>query len=1126
MTDQQQRQLAVDTRRSVLVQAPAGSGKTSLLVERYIALLACVEAPEKILAITFTKKAASEMRRRILGYLDPQFKDWADHEQGIQQAVASLQSNIEAWGLLDNPQRMQIRTIDSFCHSLARTMPIVGQLGPVPQPTEQPKRLYRTAARIALQGQEVNDQEALARQKLLAWCDNNHYRVETLIAQLLARREQWLKLITNESHFNRQQQDAFLTQVVEGVLSQTHRAWLDALEELRIDQNALMDCLSKAAAQLIEEASDSPLTELEGFYEWPKPIYAEISVWRALTEALVTQAGPWRKSPNKNQGFPPKSPQKIAIEPILEALRTRPELALLLKETADLPHPHYNDEEWAILEALISVLRCSATHLNLLFAQTGMSDFTALSAAALQGLGDDESGYSDLALYLDNTIDHILVDEYQDTNWTQFQLLERLIQGWEPDAHRTLFMVGDPMQSIYRFREAEVGLFVRTRRTGIQGHTLKYAQLTRNFRSSHTIVEWVNAHLGPLFPTHEDIASGAIAYARSNATIDEPGNVLVQGFEDPEQEALAIADHIASLLAHHDHDSPLSVAVIVRARSHLRFIVPVLQQRGIPFRAVKLDKLIDRPVVQDLLALTQALRNPEHRVAVLALLRSPMVGLTLDDLLVISASEDLGQMQQLAQHLSDDAGRRAKRVFDLLDKAKDHIGRRSMAELVEGAWYRLGGPHCSTLNNHEQQALEVNAYLDALAQAELNGLLDDWNDFLEWLNDAHTDSGATGTEVHLDVLTMHGAKGLEWDAVILPSLQARPNQSDSELMYWLPFPLEDDEQGVLMAPLSASDEQANSPRVNLIKREQRRRQNYESLRLMYVATTRAKQSLFLSAVLKENKDGQISAPAGSLLETVWPTLGSLFEASRSLSDQTGDTSSLGSAQTESETDQSEEPAPAPLPDQNLYRVSADWQPQWPHTMTWKPAIEPREHLGEIEFNWAGTEARRVGTVMHHLLEWIGRRGIEHLGNDDHTLLTGKIPALLTLLGTSEKEAPPLTELLTNTLDQVMKSETGRWILSGQHQQCACEYALSGLIDGQWVNAVIDRTFIDESGTRWIIDYKSGHHAGGDLAGFLDQEAERYTEQLNLYRRLFQQLGETDIKTALYLPRHDALKMVD
>jgi len=1127
MTDQSARQLAVDTQRSVLVQAPAGSGKTTLLVERYIALLAKVDAPEQILAITFTKKAAAEMRRRILGYLDPTYDQWANHEKGVQEKVMAVATKIADWGLLENPQRMQIRTIDSFCHSLARTMPIVGQLGPVPRPAEQPQRLYRAAARQALQENELSESEDHKRRRLLGWCDHDHYRVESLIAQLLARREQWLRLIANENYFNREQQDSFLTLVVERTLQETRQSLIDTLQELQIDQATLLGALSEAAHCLSAEQSTSAITALKGLCEVPSANAKEIATWNALAKALLTQKGQWRKAVTKTDGFPPKSPQKEAITPVLNALADRPDLASKLHAAGSLPDPHYSDDEWLVLEALVGVLRTATMHLNFLFAQTGMSDFTALSAAALQGLGNEDIGYSDLALYLDKTIEHILVDEYQDTNWTQFQLLERLIQGWEMESDRTLFLVGDPMQSIYRFREAEVGLFVRTKHAGINGHTPSFSQLTRNFRSSNTIVDWVNAYLGPLFPTTEDIASGAIAYAPSQATIAKTGEVVVAGFEDAKEEALAVADHIERLMERNRDQSDFKVAIIVKARSHLKHIVPVLQQRRIQFRAVKLDKLIDRPVVQDLLALTKALRNPQDRSAVFALLRSPMIGLTLEELVIVAGDEQDSAMDAHLPLLDQAARRRAKRVFELLDKARDHLGRRSMAQLVEGAWHRLGGPACSPSGLHEQQGNEVDAYLDALTQAELNGLLDDWNDFIEWLDGAHTDGGPSGSEVKVEVLTMHGAKGLEWDAVIIPSLQAQPRQSDTDLMYWLPFPLEQEEQGVLMAPVSASSDALQSPRVDLIKKEQRLRQSYESLRLMYVATTRAKHSLFISAVLKTNNDGQVRLGSGSLLETVWPTLGGAFETYKAANNPplNAEEDRANDGALDAQLD-SEDGDLNTLPDQTLYRVRPDWTPQWPDVLDWKPAVQARPTVGEIEFNWAGSDARRIGTVLHHLLEWVGTKGIEDVSTDDLERFFSRIPGLLALLGISKEKSADYTQLVTSTFQSVLDSPTGRWILSGSHHDAQCEFALSGLVDGQWVNAVIDRTFVDKDGTRWIIDYKSGHHEGGNLSDFLDQEALRYRDQLAMYAALCSQRGDEKIATALYLPRHDALKVVE
>ena len=115
----------------------------------------------------------------------------------------------------------------------------------------------------------------------------------------------------------------------------------------------------------------------------------------------------------------------------------------------------------------------------------------------------------------------------------------------------------------------------------------------------------------------------------------------------------------------------------------------------------------------------------------------------------------------------------------------------------------------------------------------------------------------------------------------------------------------------------------------------------------------------------------------------------------------------------------------------------------------------------------------------------------------------------------------VADALVRTLD----SEMGRWLLSGDHEEEACELPISGVIDGRLVNAVVDRTFVDADGVRWVVDYKSGYHAGSDLEGFLAQEREHYQEQLDGYRRLFEQLEYRPVKTALYLPRHGRLEVV-
>ena len=1119
MSDQQARHEAVQIDRSVLVQAPAGSGKTTLLVERYIGLLAVVDAPESILAITFTRKAAAEMRRRILRYLTPGFDEWASHEARLKDKVDAIADRIEAWDLLNNPQRMQIRTIDGFCHSLTKTMPVVGQLGPVPRPADQPQKLYRAAARQALRSDASDQSLESARQTLLAWCDHNAFQVESLIAKLLGQREQWLKLIMPGGHLDRAQQNAYLAHSVEQTLTQA-RAELDrAIKECDVDLTAFLGGLSEAGHELQAKHSDSPITALAGSTALPAANVASMPLWRGFGEALLTKDGNWRARLTATQGFSPQTTHKQAVVDALNALQPVDSLAMALRQAADQPDPHYSDQDWAILEALVSVLRRAAQHLELVFAQQGDSDFTAIAAAALRGLGNEDDGFSDLALYLDSQIEHILVDEYQDTNHTQFQLIERLIHGWAGEGDRTLFLVGDPMQSIYRFREAEVGLFIKTRDQGIGPVTPEPVRLLENFRSSPVIVDWVNTHLGPLFPTDEDIASGAIAYSSSQSNQPNAGAVTVAPFSSTQAEAEAIADHIESLFKHHGDQPDFKAAIIVRARSHLSAIIPTLQARQIPFRAVKLDKLIDRPVIQDLLALTQAILNPQHRTAVLALMRSPMAGLTLAELTQLTNDPSAPLTRDSLRHLDEDAKRRATRVFEVLDQAQHHRGRRPLCELVEGAWHRLGGSAGVAPNQPHPATDDIERYLDALAYADNTDLLHDWNDFIEWLEQTHTQGNTAGEAISLDILTMHGAKGLEWDAVIIPSLHAQAGRTDTDLLYWLPLPLDNGEEGVLMAPMDAPGQKTPSPLVRLVKATQKRRQTYEALRLMYVATTRAKSNLFLSAVIKPNAADDFKPASGSLLETVWPTLQGLF--SLDALDKSATPIDPPPVDGDAEHVQAND-----WTDQNLYRLPSDFQVNRPPALTWQPAFELHQRPGEIEFNWAGTQARRSGTVIHQLLEAVGRMGIEALTEADLNKLMNTVPMLLRWSGTHQGALADQVKFIRLTVMAVLESPTGQWILSGHHHDAACEYPINGVVDGRLIQAVVDRTFVDQIGERWIIDYKSGYHAGGDLDGFLDQEADRYRDQLTMYRQLFAQRGDERITTALYLPKHDRLKIVD
>ena len=199
-----------------------------------------------------------------------------------------------------------------------------------------------------------------------------------------------------------------------------------------------------------------------------------------------------------------------------------------LAKVRTLPSPHFSDYEWDILRSTLRLLPEIESNLRQLLQENKINDFSEISLAALKSLGNDTDA-TDLVKYLDEKIQHILVDEYQDTSFKQEELLKKLTAQWEPGKGRTLFIVGDPKQSIYRFRDAEVGLFLKTQDEGIGNLNLKKLSLESNFRSQEGLVNWINECFQKILPQQDNPDSGAIAFSRSIANHPKesyPGVVL------------------------------------------------------------------------------------------------------------------------------------------------------------------------------------------------------------------------------------------------------------------------------------------------------------------------------------------------------------------------------------------------------------------------------------------------------------------------------------------------------------------------------------------------------------------------------------------------------------------------
>jgi ATP-dependent exoDNAse (exonuclease V) beta subunit len=1013
IADQAERDRALDPTRSFIVQAPAGSGKTELLIQRYLALLPRVAKPEEILAITFTRKAAGEMRKRVIEKL----------------ANAA-----------DVAHRLRIMTIDAFCASLTRQMPVLARFGAQPEIVEDARGLYLEAAGRTLAGLDA------PAARFLAHLDNDVATATSLLAAMLGKRDQWLR--------------------------KTGAAPTRA--ELEAGFAAERERLLARALALLPSSARRGVANADG---------VESLAWEVLTKS-----GQWRKRPK------PAPAELVGNEPLRQAL-----VALLA-----MPPARYTDSQWEALEAIVRLLPLAAAQLKVVFGETVKCDFTEVAQGAVRALGSPDDP-TDLLLALDHRIRHILVDEFQDTSISQWELLERLTAGWEAGDGRTLFLVGDPMQSIYRFREAQVSLFLHARHAGLGGVRLEPLTLSTNFRSQGGVVEWVNRVFSQVLPLQEDESSGAVPYSPSSARHppDPRGTTAWEIMPDREQEAGRVAD-----LA---RGAEGACAILVRNRNHLDAIVPALKAAGVRYRAVEIERLGEKQVVQDLYALTRALAHPADRIAWLALLRAPWCGLTLDDLHALCspsplAGEGRGEGERtiwelmnddlVVCKLSEDGRRRLMRAWEPIGQAMIQRLRGTVRDRVEGTWLALGGPACAADRTDLEDA---EIFLDALEKLEEAGDLADPAALAEALDGLYALPDVEAGEDALQIMTIHKAKGLEFDTVIIPGLDRGPGRGEPPLLLWKEFPSPPAGEGrgvkgLLLAPIRETGAERD-PAYEYLKDLDREAEDTEAGRLLYVAATRAKTRIHMLGCAETDDDGAVRAPAKrSLLGIAWAVA-----AEGVIGDLIPSFPRRGAAS-----------GGGVVPSaQYLRRLSSDFTlPHPPAPVRWRAPSEGRDEE-PIEFSWAGETARHVGTVVHRWLRRIAEDVLEGWDAERVARLRRRFKAELRQRGVPPAELEDAVDLVATALKNTLTDERGRWLL-GPHPEAKSEYRIR-TATGRYV---VDRVLTDEKGERWVVDFKISRHAGANVEAFLDQERKRYAAQLDAYAAA---LGNA--RRGLYFPLH-------
>ena len=855
-----QQRLAADPAASVWVAASAGTGKTKVLTDRVLALLLAGSEPARILCLTFTKAAAAEMAIRV----GTRLSAWAtmpdatlrDELRGLIDVDADVDRLERARQLfarvLDAPSGMRIETIHAFCQSLLRRFPLEAGIPPHFQVMEERSAIEamgRAVAQVLDRARDGKPKVLKAALDMVTEIVGEDGFVE-LIGILARERERVAGV--------RQAGDAQFDVRLRGRLGLQPEETPQSIVRRACKDDAFAgDALKRAARVLGQSGSSTDADAAHAMSQWLGRVRARPHGFDEYCGVYFTQKG------DRRARFPTKA--ALALDPSiaavlegeagrLDAVRARRDAARLVGTTA------------ALIRLAGAVLDAYAKDK----AARALLDFDDLVRMAKDLLR--RPGVAPWVLFkLDGGIDHILIDEAQDTNPDQWEVVAALAEEFfvgegARDRLRTVFAVGDPKQSIFSFQRADLAKFVAMQehfRVRVEAAKQEWRRLTLelSFRSVAAVLRTVDAVFADQRAAagvaaagdairHEPFRLGAAGLVELWPPVaPEPGEPPTPWDAPLSQARLnlpraRLAEAIAAKVKQwidtgerlESSGRPIragDILVLVRRRDpFVGALVRALKERDVPVAGVDRMVLADQLAVQDLIALAQFLLLPADNLTLATVLKSPLYGFNEDQLFDLASKRTGSLWEALRQRAGENAtfGFAAAELAGLLARA-DFIPPFELFAEVLGA---RGGRRKILA----RLGAEANDPLDELLAAALAFERDhgpSLQGFLHWLvlgelevkRDLNNESGRD----ELRVITVHGAKGLQAPIVFLPDTLAVPQQSpaiawtDDGLPLWL---AEGD------APVaSAAVELAN------------RRRDEEYRRLLYVALTRAADRLYV-----------------------------------------------------------------------------------------------------------------------------------------------------------------------------------------------------------------------------------------------------------------------------------------
>jgi ATP-dependent helicase/nuclease subunit A len=847
--------LASDPAVSAFVSASAGSGKTKLLTDRLLRLMLSGEKPARIQCLTFTKAAAAEMAVRLHRRLG----DWVTlADAGLAEDLKALsvaptpQALVKARALfaevLDLPGGMRIGTIHAFCQSLLRRFPVEAQLSP----------------HFGLL--DDIDAEAAWRDSREAMLEDAHTeasRVALTALAGLASAEQFGRLV-REMQQDRDRLDALLALDPDQVAAAQRRVLGVAGEEAAVTEAACgwNAAPLRAALGVVADKGAATCAEKARFLlEWLSgPAPERVSQWSAWRLAFVLEDGS------------PRGPTTLVNKKLAEQ---RPDLAeaLLAEQRRVLA-----------VEDACRAARAAA-------ASAALVRLAGPVARRYAGRKSDEEklDYDDLigrtgrllvdpgaawVLYkLDGGIDHLLLDEVQDTAPAQWTIAGRLTGEFfagASDAPRTVFAVGDRKQSIYSFQGADPGQFeqwrgILSRRVQDAGRTWRDVDLNVSFRSTAPVLALVDAVFAAPAAAQGVTDPGALHHVADRT--GHAGSVELWPLAPPPEEPPAepwtvpernlgsvsapqrLAEALAGWIAREtagttlldSRDRPLrpgDVLVLVRRRNDFaRALVRALKAKKVPVAGLDRLVLTDQPAVADLLALGDVLLLPEDDLQLACVLTSPLGGLSDDSLMALA----IDRKGTLWSALRARAGERPdwRAALDFVTSLLGRVDYAAPHALLVEALGRLGG-RARLLARLGPEAAEPIDELLGAALTHARTHPPSLQGFLHWLRQsgAEVKREAEGAGSAVRIMTVHGAKGLQAPLVILPDTTALP--PDDGPLLWAADP-----QGGPAVPVWSPRRELRCAASDALREAAAQRRREEHNRLLYVALTRAEDRLLV-----------------------------------------------------------------------------------------------------------------------------------------------------------------------------------------------------------------------------------------------------------------------------------------